>query len=94
VIDLNKAKLLPLQEEVPDRSGFGAPGRQDVVCVFFSKNYTGWFLSCLVVIPPCHAWLSPLLVILTGSGKRRKILRDRAVMGYGPARFSRIQEVP
>jgi hypothetical protein len=36
------------------------------------------FLSSLVVMPPCHTWLTPLVVTLTGSGKRRKILIGRA----------------
>ena len=44
---------------------------------FFEKNRRWCFLSCLVVTPPCHAWLSPLVVALTGSGKRRKILSGR-----------------
>ena len=46
---------------------------------FFCENRKKCLLSSLVVMPPCHPWLSPLLVTLTGSGKRRKILSGRAL---------------
>jgi hypothetical protein len=47
----------------------------------FPKNRLRCFLSVLVVISPCHLWLTPLVVTLTGSGKRRKILSGRHCPG-------------
>jgi hypothetical protein len=38
---------------------------------FFSEKC---FLSPLVVSSPCHPWLSPLLVALTGEREKEKIL--------------------
>jgi len=40
------------------------------VVSFFQKDA----LSVLVVTSPCHPWLSPLLVTLTGEPKKEKIL--------------------
>ena len=60
-------------------------------CPLLSRKVTGkiltftifeaCFLSLLVVMPPCHAWLSLLVVTLTGSGKWRRILSGRTQPG-------------
>ena len=60
--------------ETPDPTG---PALRPWSGHFFLKKRRGAFLSRLVVTPPCRSWLSPLVVALTGSGKRRKILSGR-----------------
>jgi hypothetical protein len=48
--------------------------RWETIVIFFRKNPKGCFLSLLVITPPRHSWLSPLLVALTGEGKTEKML--------------------
>ena len=71
------------QEEGRDGSGSGYRPSGAMVKSCFPKNRLRCFLSPLVVMPPCHLWLSPLVVTLTGSGKRRKILSGPALPGPG-----------
>jgi hypothetical protein len=56
--------------------------------IFLQKNCPTCFLSVLVVAPPCHPWLSPLVVTLTGEPKMGKILSCRASL-RGPQEMSR-----
>ena len=46
------------------------------------------FLSLLVVAPPCHSWLSPLVVALTKKRETGKLL-----CGHSPARLSRFRAI-
>ena len=49
------------------------------LCDFFFKNRRWCFLSLLVVTPPCHSWLSLLLVALTGGREKEENLNRRAI---------------
>jgi hypothetical protein len=55
------------------------------------KNRLRCLLSPLVVMPPCHPWLTPPVVTLTGEReKEENLIRP----GIAPARLSRIRETP
>ncbi len=63
-------------------SRFISPAKRAGLSLFF-KEPPGCVLSCLVVTPPCHAWLSPLLVTLTGEREIEKICYQHSSLPSG-----------
>jgi hypothetical protein len=78
-------------EEGRDSSGSGHRPSGAMVESSFPKNRLRCLLSPLVVMPPCHPWLTPPVVTLTGEReKEENLIRP----GIAPARLSRIRETP